>query len=191
MALPPVTELEKLINLLAPDSGSISVNGFTWGRTGSCGSDVSLPPDLWKMRLRMGFVPASHEVAEQLTAREFLRFTAAVYNLPSERAEPAIARWLSFLDLTAAADRRVGGFSHGMRKKVQIAAALLPQPSLFLSDEPTSGLDPEMTALVRELVQVLRDEGVAVLLATHDLAFAERVGQRFSFVHQSRVRLRT
>lgn len=182
------TLLHMCAGLLAPSSGYLSVNGYSWGAAeGRSDRVVSLPSDLWRMRLRLGFVPASHEVVERITAREFLRFTAAIHNLPDVQAKHRIDRWLKFLDLAGSADRPLGSFSHGMRKKIQIAAALLPEPSLFICDEPTSGLDPEMMAMIRELISVLRDQGVAVLLATHDLAFAERVGQRFYFVHRSRI----
>ncbi|MBE3550794.1 MAG: ABC transporter ATP-binding protein [Brockia lithotrophica] len=181
------TFLNICAGILPPSHGRLRILDYTWGTDSESRRPASLPPDLWRLRRHLGFVPASHEVPERLTAREFLRFIAALYEVPRSEADAAIERWLAYLDLAGAADRLMGGYSHGMRKKVQLAAALLPRPRVFICDEPTSGLDPAMVVLLRDLFRALAQQGVAVLLATHDLPFAERVAHRFYFIHGSRI----
>ncbi|RKQ88782.1 ABC transporter ATP-binding protein [Brockia lithotrophica] len=181
------TLMNIVAGILSPSRGRVRVLDYTWGTAPESRRPAPLPPDLWRLRRHLGFVPASHEVPEFLTAREFLRFIAALYENPRSEAESAIERWLAYLDLSGAADRLMKGYSHGMRKKVQLAAALLPRPRVFICDEPTSGLDPATVVLVRDLFHALAQQGVAVLLATHDLPFAEKVADRFYFVHSSRI----
>jgi len=181
------TLLNLFAGILPPSRGHLRVLGYTWGTDAQSHRPASLPPDLWRLRRHLGFVPASHEVPERLTAREFLRFIAALHEMPRLEAESAIERWLAYLDLTGAADRLMKGYSHGMRKKVQLAAALLPRPQVFICDEPTSGLDPGMVVLLRDLFHALAQQGVAVMLATHDLPFAEKIAHRFYFIHESRI----
>jgi ABC-2 type transport system ATP-binding protein len=85
--------------------------------------------------------------------------------------------------LTDAADRRVGGYSKGMRQRVAIARALLHEPRVIYLDEPTSALDPEAAKSIRELVATLRDEGRSIVLCTHNLDEAERVCDRIGILN--------
>ena len=90
---------------------------------------------------------------------------------------------LELVGLTDAADRRVGGFSKGMRQRVAIARALLHQPRVIYLDEPTSGLDPEAAKSIREVIAGLRDEGRSILVCTHNLDEAERLCDRIGIIN--------
>lgn len=180
--------LHMCAGILAPTYGTLSVLGYTWGAgTPAAPSRASIPPQLWRMRKQIGFIHADHEVVDRITAREYLAFHAALHEIPKPESVQSIERWLSFFGLTSAADRMLGTYSHGMRKKAQIAAALIHRPRLLICDEPTSGLDPEVIAMMRELFTTLSKQGTTLLVATHDLAFAERIAHRFTFIHRAKI----
>ena len=121
-----------------------------------------------------------------LTARQVLGWMARAQGLSPDAAE--IARWLDRVGLAAAADRRVRGFSVGMMQRLGVAAALLHRPDLVILDEPTSGMDPpgiqEMRALIRSLAA---DDGVTVILASHQLLEVQRVCDRVAILNKGRL----
>ncbi|MDO8295687.1 MAG: ABC transporter ATP-binding protein [Caulobacter sp.] len=121
---------------------------------------------------RIGAVIETPRFLPWLTGRETLRMLA----LASGEKAPDIDGWLTRVALTEAADRKVGGYSVGMKQRLALAAALLTRPELLILDEPTSGMDPagilEMRALMRELAD--RD-GVTIILASHQLDEVQRV----------------
>ena len=158
------TTLLKIISgLVKPSAGSAMV----------LQKPVSNKNILW-IRRHIAFVLDEDDVIDDLTPREYLRFIATLYNLPDE-SDQRIEQLLELVGMTKDANRLCRAFSHGMRKKIQLTAALLPRAPLFVIDEPTNGLDPDVAILVRELLLSLKKEGFAVLLATHNLHFAQAV----------------
>lgn len=121
-----------------------------------------------------------------LTARQCLGWLARAQGIAPDAAE--IARWLDRVGLATAADRRVRGFSVGMMQRLGVAAALLHRPDLVILDEPTSGMDPpgiqEMRALIRSLAA---DDGVTVVLASHQLLEVQRVCDRVAILNKGRL----
>ncbi|MFN5617657.1 MAG: ABC transporter ATP-binding protein [Brevundimonas sp.] len=121
-----------------------------------------------------------------LSARQVLGWLARAQGLSPDAGE--IARWLDRVGLAAAADRRVRGFSVGMMQRLGVAAALLHRPDLVILDEPTSGMDPpgiqEMRALIRSLAA---DDGVTVILASHQLLEVQRVCDRVAILNTGRL----
>jgi ABC-2 type transport system ATP-binding protein len=101
-----------------------------------------------------------------VTARNYLRIQAMAADVDPAR----IAEVLSLVDLTVSADRRVGGFSLGMRQRLGLATALLAGPQVLILDEPTNGLDPEGVRWLRGLLRGLAAQGAAVLISSHILA---------------------
>jgi len=133
---------------------------------------------------RIGAVIETPRFLPWLTARETLTMLA----LASGEKAPETDRWLGRVGLTEAADRKVHGFSVGMKQRLALAAALLTRPELLILDEPTSGMDPagilEMRALMRELAD--RD-GVTVILASHQLDEVQRVCDRVAILDRGRL----
>ena len=169
------TTLCCVAGLLAPDRGHVLV----------AGADLAREPRVAKARL--GFVPDRPFLYERLSAREFLAFVAALYDLPADAAERRAESLLERLDLAAHADRTIEGYSLGMRQKAAIAAALLHSPPLLLLDEPLNGLDPPAARLLKDLLREHAAAGGGVLVSTHLLDVAERLCDRVVILRAGRV----
>ncbi len=136
----------------------------TAGRVLWRGEDIARKPDA--LRRELGYLPQDFGVYEALSAREFLAFLAAVKALPARTVSARVDECLEMVGLSDVADRRLGGYSGGMRQRVGIAQALLNDPRLLIVDEPTVGLDPEERVRFRHLLAELAGERL-VILSTH------------------------
>jgi ABC-2 type transport system ATP-binding protein len=140
--------------------------------------------DVAAMR-RMGSMIETPRFPPYMTARQVLRWLALEHGVA---AEADIPRWLDRVGLTEAADRKVRGFSVGMLQRLGVAGALLSKPELVILDEPTSGMDPpgiqEMRALIRSLAD---DDGVTVVLASHQLLEVQRVCDRVAIMNRGKL----
>ncbi|WP_332638980.1 ABC transporter ATP-binding protein [Brevundimonas sp.] len=140
--------------------------------------------DVAAMR-RMGSMIETPRFPPYMTARQVLRWLALEHGVA---AEADIPRWLERVGLTEAADRKVRGFSVGMLQRLGVAGALLSKPELVILDEPTSGMDPpgiqEMRALIRSLAD---DDGVTVVLASHQLLEVQRVCDRVAIMNRGKL----
>ncbi|HZK24182.1 MAG TPA: ABC transporter ATP-binding protein [Oscillospiraceae bacterium] len=135
----------------------------------------------------LAYVPDQPKIYGKLTATEFLRLVAALYRVPKEFAAERAAQLLSMFGLAERADELLEGYSHGMRQKVVLAAALIHQPRVILLDEPTVGLDPASARLLKNVLQELALQGAAVFLSTHILEIAERMCHRVGILQQGKL----
>ena len=168
------TTLRVCAGLLRLDGGQVFVDG------------LSLATEPLRARARMGFVPDRPFLYDRLSAREFLDFIAALYDVPPAQAAERSATLLERLDLGAAADDFVESYSLGMRQKVSLAAALLHDPPLVLLDEPLQGLDPRGARELKDLLRERAARGRGVLVSTHLLEVAERLCDRVVILHRGR-----
>jgi ABC-2 type transport system ATP-binding protein len=134
----------------------------------------------------MAYVPENVSLYEHLTARENIGYFLALAK--AERGDHAIEAALSAVGLTQAAwDKRLSGFSKGMRQKVAIALALARDVPVLLLDEPTSGLDPRAVLEFNRLLDAAREREVAVLMVTHDLVSAVDIADRIGFLSEGKI----
>jgi ABC-2 type transport system ATP-binding protein len=147
------TTLRMLLGLVRPDAGTATINGRSY-------QDLSEPLH------QVGAVLEASSFHPGRTARNHLRVQA----LAGEADRSRIDDVLELTGLTDAADRRVGGFSLGMRQRLGLATALLTDPELLILDEPTNGLDPEGVRWLRDLLRGMAAEGATVLVSSHILA---------------------
>lgn len=134
------------------------------------GSDIARQPD--GLRAALGYLPQDFGVYPALSAREFLRYLAAVKGLPHRATARRVDECLALVGLADSADARLGAFSGGMRQRVGIAQALLNDPQLLIVDEPTVGLDPEERMRFRHLLTDLAGQRL-VILCTHIVSDVE------------------
>lgn len=171
------TTTVRLFNgVLTPTAGSVSVFGLSPFDAGSA------------VRARTGVLTESQSLEERLSARDNLRYYAALYGYPPERVEHRVSEVLSELGLTAPADQRVVTFSRGMKQRLALARALLHEPELLFLDEPTAGLDPVAAQQVMLLIaRQSREADRSVLMCTHNLAEAQQVADRVAVLRDGRL----
>lgn len=130
-----------------------------------------------------GFIPDTPFLFERLTGREFLRFSGRLYGFDGAPLNREVDRQLEFFELAGWADHLVESYSHGMKKRLAMGAALLHEPKILIVDEPMVGLDPKGARKVKGLFRSLAARGMTVFLTTHELSTAEAVCDRIGIVH--------
>ena len=169
------TTLSMIAGLRTPDEGRISVSGYY----------TAVSP--LEAKRNLGFVPDTPGGLEQLTVREYIDLYRNLYRQPRARYEERAQVVLEAFGLLEYDETNLGELSHGIRRKVAMTAALSLAVSNILIDEPTVGLDPESVVVLRRLLRHTGRTGSSVLLATQDLAFAERVCDRLFLIHNGRL----
>jgi sodium transport system ATP-binding protein len=149
------TTLRMIYALMRPDEGRILVD------------DVDAVADPQAAQARLGVLPDVSGLYPRLTPREHIYYYGELQGLSGPTLEKRAQELIQTLDMTAIANRRVTGFSHGERTKVALARALVHDPNNVLLDEPTNGLDVMSTRAVREIIRKLRDDGRCVLFSSH------------------------
>jgi ABC-2 type transport system ATP-binding protein len=169
------TTIRMLVGLLRPTSGRIVVDG------------IDLLDQPLAARARIAYLPDTPYLYEKLTGREFIYFVAGLYRVPPDRVERRIGELLPLFGLADRADDLIEGYSHGMRQKTVLAAALVHEPRVMFLDEPTVGLDPRSARLLRDILRQLALRGATVFLSTHILEIAERMCDRIGIVDKGRL----
>ncbi len=159
------TTIKLLTGLLEPTSGVISLLG---------GNPLD-PAEAVGIKRRVGVVPENLALFDLLTAREYLTFTGRMYLMERDTIDERTDELLAVLDLADRGKKLVTDFSHGMRKKLALAAALLPNPELLILDEPFEGIDVLTARTVRDLLTRLVDRGSTVFITSHGLEAVERL----------------
>jgi ABC-2 type transport system ATP-binding protein len=165
------TTLRMLLDLIAADAGCALVNGRPYR-------------ELPSPRRAVGAVLGSDGFHRGRTGRDHLRVVARAAGIDRGRVETV----LEAVELTDAADRRVGGYSLGMRQRLGLACALLADPPILVADEPANGLDPEGIAWLRRLLRDAAADGRTVLISSHFLAEVTRTADRVLVIHQGTLR---
>jgi ABC-2 type transport system ATP-binding protein len=136
----------------------------------------------------MSYVPDEPYLYDKLTAREFLHLTADLYRMPRDTVEPRIQDAVETFELHGFFDELIEGFSHGMKQRTAIAAALLHDPRLLVIDEPMVGLDPRSARTVKDTLRTLsRTRSLTVFMSTHTLPIAEEIADRIGILNRGRL----
>lgn len=162
------TTLKMLTGILRPSAGSILFQGHPWQRS-----------DLY----RIGSLIEEPPLYPNLTARENLRVRTILLGLPDSRIDEV----LETVGLADVGAKRTGRFSMGMRQRLGIALALLPEPDLLILDEPTNGLDPIGIEEMRRLIRSFPERGMTVLVSSHILSEIERTADRAGIIVSGRL----
>ena len=157
----------------------------TAGRAAVAGHDVVT--EAADVRRSIGVALQEAALDPLMTGRELIRLQATLHGLPREEGERRADALLERVDLMAAADRRVGTYSGGMQRRLDLAAALVHGPSVLFLDEPTTGLDPVSRKTIWEEVEKLNDEGTTVFLTTQYLEEADKLANRVAIIDSGRI----
>ncbi len=169
------TTVRMLTTLLRPTAGTATVAGFDVVRQAA------------EVRRVIGVALQDAAIDPLLTGRELLALQAVLHGIGKAAARTKGAELLERVGLTAAGDRRVGTYSGGMRRRLDLALSLIHEPKVLFLDEPTTGLDPTSRTALWEEVRRLNDEGTTVLLTTQDLEEADQLADRIGIIDGGRL----
>jgi len=169
------TTMRAVVGLVRPDAGTIEV----------CG--VRVDRDVLTTRRAMGVMLDPLQLFDRLSAWEFVDTIGSLRGIDSDTVRTRSAELFTVLDLADDADRPIAGYSHGMRKKAALAAALLARPQLLMLDEPFEGVDPVSTRAMRRMLDQFRAGGGTVVLSTHVMDIVERVCDQVGVIHHGRL----
>ena len=169
------TTIKMIAGVLEPSAGLVKIGDL----------DMLKQPEAAKQKI--GFIPDRPYLYEKLTGMEFLKFTADLYSVPQDIYRQKARKNLEMFSLADWADELIESYSHGMKQRLIMSAALLHDPEIIIVDEPMVGLDPAAIIMVKELFQNLARNGVSVFMSTHTLAVAEDVCDRVGIIHRGRL----
>jgi len=166
------TTIKMLAGVLEPSAGTITIGGI----------DMLKQPEAAKRII--GFIPDRPYLYEKLTGMEFLKFTADLYGVPDEIYREQASKNLAMFSLADWSDELIESYSHGMKQRLIMSAALMHEPEIIIVDEPMVGLDPAAISMVKALFQSLARKGVSIFMSTHTLAVAEVICDRVGIIHR-------
>ena len=169
------TTINMLTGLMRPDSGKIHIGGI------DCTANPKAAQHL------VGVVPDESNLYPELTGLDNLCFCAALYGMSKAQRKSRARELLDMFGLTKAADRRFGGYSKGMKRKLTIAAGMIHKPGILFLDEPTTGIDVASARQLRQLIADLHRAGTTIFLTTHYIEEAERLCDRIAFIVSGRI----
>ncbi len=164
------TTMKMVLGMMKPDSGTIKV----------CGIDVASNPV--EVRRYVGYVPETPFLYEYLSAAEYLDLVGVAYGLDQAERKSRASELLEALQLDKSVNEMMSGFSQGMRQKIALISALMHRPKVLILDEPLNGLDPRSAKIVKEILNRLAAEGVAILFSTHVLEIADVICSKITII---------
>jgi ABC-2 type transport system ATP-binding protein len=169
------TTIKMTVGLFSPTSGDIVVDGS------------SIISDPVKVKRRIGYVPDVPYLYEKLTGREFLYFMGGLFSMKKEAVRGRISELIERFEIGDWIDKRTEDYSQGMKQRITIASALLHRPQNIVIDEPMIGLDPRSAKIVKEVLKEQSAGGVAILMSTHSISFAEEICDRIGIIKNGRL----
>src|SRR5918999_3541813 len=166
------TTIRVMMGILRASSGQVILGGH----------DVEREPE--QAKALAGFIPDRPFIYEKLSAKEFLTFMGNLRRIDSSRLRLRMDELLEYFDLSNWQDELVEGFSHGMKQRLVLCAALIHEPRILIVDEPMVGLDPKGARTIKNLFRSLAEAGTTVFLSTHSLSVAEEVCYRIGIIHK-------
>ena len=169
------TTLKACCGILEFDRGEIFVDG------------VSIRRDPLACKKQLAYIPDNPDLYEFLSGIQYLNFIADVYGVSKADREAAVARYGEMFQLTDDLAQPISAYSHGMKQKLAVMAALLHQPKLLMMDEPFVGLDPTAAHLLKGVMRELCSQGTAIFFSTHVLEVAEKLCDNVAIIRGGRL----
>ena len=166
------TTINMIGGILAPTFGTVMI----------CGINMESYPE--KAKRKIGFIPERPYLYEKLTGMEFLKFIADLYGVGEDGFSTKSQEKLEMFFLSDWSDDLIESYSHGMKQRLVMAAALVHDPEVIIVDEPMVGLDPLAIKMVKKLFRSLAKQGVTIFISTHTLKVAEDICDRIGIIHR-------
>lgn len=168
------TTLKMLTGILKPDCGSIHINEF------------DIRKNALEAKQCIGYIADSPDMFLRLKGIEFLNLISDIYKVPLEARKERIASFAARFDLMDVLDKPMQSYSHGMRQKMMVTAALVHNPSVWILDEPLTGLDPKSAYELKSMMREHADAGNSVLFSTHVLEVAEKLCDKVIIINHGK-----
>lgn len=169
------TTIKILTGILSADYGTVEING------------VNLAENPIVAKSQIGFVPDNHETFDTLKGIEYLNFIGVMYDVPSDVLAQRIEHYSRVFEMTDAVPNLIAGYSHGMKQKLMLIAALIHQPKVWVLDEPLTGLDPQAAYQLKRLMREHADAGNTVFFSSHVIDVVEKVCDRIAIINHGRL----
>lgn len=169
------TTLKMITGIIAPSSGEVTIGGH------------SITGDPVTAKKQFAFVPDHPEIYDAVKGIDYLNFIADMYEVSKADRKSRIERYTKLFQIDDALTQSVNSYSHGMRQKLLICGALLPNPKLFILDEPHVGLDPQSSKVLKDLMKEHCEAGGTVLFSSHVLEVVENLCDRVAIIHKGQL----
>lgn len=169
------TTIKMLTGILRPDSGTIEVGGIDIARDSIAAKNI------------IGFVPDNHELYDTLKGTEYLSFVGEMYGVSNKLLVERTEKYADMFKMTNELGNYIGSYSHGMKQKLMIIAALVHEPKVWILDEPLTGLDPQSAYQLKTAMRAHADEGNTVFFSSHVIDVVEKVCDRIAIIDKGRI----
>lgn len=169
------TTIKMMAGILQPTGGTVIIDG------------KNLAEDPVGAKQVTGFIPDRGFLYEKLSGIEFLRFVGSLYGMDDRRSEARIRELLALFEMDKWGGDLIESYSHGMKQRLVMSAALIHEPKVIVVDEPMVGLDPKGARLVKTIFKTLVSKGVSIFMSTHTLVVAEEMCDRIGIIHEGRL----
>lgn len=168
------TTLKMMTGILKPDCGSVLIN------------DYDMQKEPLKAKQVIGYIADSPDMFLRLKGIEFMNLISDIYKIPTEVRKERIKTFATRFDLAEVLDKPMQSYSHGMRQKMMVAAALVHDPDVWILDEPLTGLDPKSAYALKQMMREHADAGNSVLFSTHVLEVAEKLCDKVIIINHGK-----
>lgn len=169
------TTIKMMTGILQPDIGTIKINGY------------DIVKDSLKAKQIIGYIADSPDMFLKLTGMEFINFIANIYKVPLNERRERIKTFGDRFGLSDVLDKPMQSYSHGMRQKMMVVAALVHDPAVWILDEPLIGLDPTSAFELKKMMREHADKGNSVFFSTHVLEVAEKLCDKIAIIDKGKV----
>lgn len=169
------TTIKMLTGILRPDGGTIEVGGIDIARDSIAAKNI------------IGFVPDNHELYDTLRGTEYLSFVGEMYGVSNKLLVERTEKYADMFKMTNELGNYIGSYSHGMKQKLMIIAALVHEPKVWILDEPLTGLDPQSAYQLKTAMRAHADEGNTVFFSSHVIDVVEKVCDRIAIIDKGRI----
>lgn len=164
------TAIKCITGILSFEEGSVKIGG------------VSMSDDPVGAKKRIGYVPDEHLLYEGLTGRQYIDFISDIYGVSRARRAELTDKYASDFGLKDRLDETISDYSHGMKQKIAVIAALVHEPEVFILDEPMLGLDPKSAYVLKKTMRDYADSGKTVFFSSHILEVVEKICDRVAII---------
>lgn len=169
------TTIKMLTGILTPSEGTIEIDGINLAENSIAAKSV------------IGYVPDNHETYETLKGIEYLNFIGTMYGVKGDVLQERIDEYAKLFSLTDALPNLISSYSHGMKQKLMVIAALIHEPKVFVLDEPLTGLDPQSAFELKQLMRRYADKGNTVFFSSHVIDVVEKVCDRIGIINKGKL----